>query len=178
MPTFLLPKVQMLKDVPLGALISFKISFGPQHPPTDQLGIRAQSADDNSPAVVLLYAMEGKYGLGAVALPRRPREAETLQPDSFVVNHSQDWTLVARPDSWDTTYTSQSFHGDASGTLLIRNGVVGLAVTRELDCTFFNLNSWQVEDVNTGNYMSTRHWGIALPGVDGKAEWVFKIAAD
>jgi hypothetical protein len=179
MPTFLLPKVQMLKDVPLGALIGFKMTISLQQPPTDQLGIRAERAGDNSPVVVLLNALDRKLGLEgleAVVLPRTTTETATLQPNSFVLNHSEDWTLVTRPDRWDTTYTFCTFGGDTSGTLLIRNGALGLAVASKSDCTFLNLNSWQIEDVNTGNYMSTRHWGITLPGVDGKAEWLFKIA--
>jgi hypothetical protein len=176
MPTLLLPKVQILKDVPLGTLVGFKGKFQPQQDHTDHLGIRAERVGDNSPVVVLLNALEGDLGLEAVALPRTNAEAATLQSTSFVVNHSENWTLVARPDRWNNAYTQQTFTIDRSGTLLIRNGAVGLLVAGKSDCAYFNLTSWQVEDANTGNYMSTRHWGITLPGV-GKAEWVFKIAA-
>jgi hypothetical protein len=171
MPTFLLPKVQMLKDVPLGALVGFKFSASSQQAPTDHLGIRAERAGDHSPVIVLLNALGEDFGLEAVVLPGNHGQIGTL------LNHSAEWTLVTRPDRWNTTYTFCTFGTDTSGTLLLReDGAVGVAVKSGVACAYFNLNTWQIEDHNGSDCMSTRHWGITLPGVDSKAEWVFKIS--
>ena len=101
----------------------------------------------------------------AVALPRTSESV--FHANSYVLNHSTNWTLVTQPNRWNTTYTINTFGADTSGVLLLGDGVFGLSVTGELACTYFNLHTWQIEDVNSSDYMSTRHWGITLPGVDG-----------
>jgi len=173
MPTFMIPQLQMLKDVPLGALVGFKVRVSPQDDPADHLGIRVERADDGSPAVVLLHSSE--IGMEAIAMPRNGMEKAMLNPDTFVLNHSTDWTLVTHPNRWDATYTFQTFARANSGFLLLRSGALGMTVLGKIECTYFNMKTWQIEDVNSANYVSTRHWGISLPGVNGKADWVFKI---
>lgn len=168
MPTFKLPQLQMLKAVPLGALISFNVDL------EEHIGIRAARAD-GSLVVVLLHS-KGKEGMEAIAMPRNPGEQAMLNPNTYVLSHSIDWTLETRPNLWDTTYAHQTFAHANSGFILLGDGALGMTVIgNRLDCAYFNLKTWQIEDPNSAGYVSTRHWGISLPGVDGKAEWVFEI---
>ena len=174
MPTFIIPSVNRFSDVPLGALVGF---VDPQNPTSESLGIRAESANDTS-AVLIQLAGTQREGMTAVAWPW-PNHVNPVPSDRYVLNYSQTWTLVTGPGNWDPTFDIETFAGDSAGLLLVgKEGLRGMSVLRGRDCEFLNLNTWQVEQARAGDYMKTRRWDIARPGIDGKQEWVFRTVGD